>query len=329
MPQLLRYAGVADSSMERTPAMVIDANNVSVYFASTLALDRLTFSVAAGEKIGFLGLNGAGKSTAMRILTGFLSPNSGRVWIMGRDPVYSETRQYFGYLPESNPLPRHMRVREYLEFRGRLRGLTRRKAREAAAEAADRCNIRDLYEPLIKTLSKGQRQRVGFAETILVKPPLLILDEPTSGLDPEEAANIRDFLKNLPGETTLFLSSHVLAEVESLCSRVIIIDRGRIIADGSVASICRTNIDQRVINIEILADEPIRETLRSIPGVKSIQITEADTDDGAARVKLTTPSGVDLRREISILCARRGWLITEMQLEPPSLEDVFRKLNRS
>lgn len=314
-------ANVADDAM-------LEARNLCKYYGARLALSNVAFSIGKGETVGFLGVNGAGKSTTMRILTGFIAPTYGQALIMGRSPEHPEARRHFGYLPESNPLPRNMRAGEYLLFRSRLKGFSGRAAKAEVARAAERTQTTDSLDRIIGQLSKGYRQRVGLADALIGSPPLLILDEPTSGLDPEQAGDIRSLIRGLGNEgTTVFLSSHILHDVDVLCPRIVVINRGEVAADGPTAEICEKNVDERVISLEITTKEPVRETLRAIPGVRAIAVKPREGEE-AVNVLLTIPAGVDLRREISNLCAGRGWLVTEMHLEPIRLEDIFRRLVR-
>ncbi len=308
--------------------MMLEAINLSKFYGPRPALDGVSFAVDKGEIVGFLGVNGAGKSTTMRILTGFVAPTHGEARVAGLDPRLPKAREKFGYLPESNPLPGSMRVDEYLRFRAGLKGLPRAEAARAIAETAERCNITGVLHDMIGRLSKGTRQRVGLADSLLARPEVLILDEPTAGLDPRQAEETRDLIAELGRDATVFLSSHILHDVERLCRRVIILDQGRVAADDSLDSICGKNVEERTIHMEMIAREPVRETLRAIPGVRAVSIESEPGADGLLTILLAIPAGVDLRREISLISAKRGWLITEMRLEPVRLEDIFRRLTR-
>ncbi len=306
--------------------MMLEAANISKFYGPRPALESVTFAVDAGEVVGFLGVNGAGKSTAMRILTGFLPPTNGTARVGGMDPRLPATRQLIGYLPEANPLPARVRVKEYLRLRAGLKGLSGKNARDAIAWAADNCGIGDIMDRMIGQLSRGTRQRVGLAESILAKPSVLILDEPTSGLDPYQAMATRRLIARLGEGATVLMSSHILEDIERLCRRVIILNQGRVAADGDLAAICGKNVEERVVNIEIVSSEPVRETLRAVPGVRTVSVAPKPESPGTLAVRVTTPAGVDLRHELSQMCAERGWLITGMRLEPVRLEDIFRKL---
>lgn len=306
--------------------MMLEAINLNKFYGSRQALESVSFAIDAGEVVGFLGVNGAGKSTTMRILTGFITPTLGEAKIAGLPPSVPKAREKIGYLPEMNPLPPRMRVEEYLRFRAGIKGVPRADVTAAVVEAAERCGVDGYLRLLIGGLSKGMRQRVGLTDTLLAKPEILILDEPTAGLDPRQAAETRDLIAELGKETTVFLSSHILHDVERLCRRVVILDQGRIVADDSLQRICDKTVDERSVHVEIIADEPVRETLRTITGVRAVSVAPAEEKGGSTVVRLTIPAGVDLRREISLISARRGWIITEMRLEPVRLEDIFRRL---
>ncbi len=308
--------------------MMLEAVNLNKFYGSRQALEGVTFSVDKGETVGFLGVNGAGKTTTMRILTGFLSPNLGHARVAGLDPRLPAARERIGYLPESNPLPPHMRVNEYLLFRARLKGLNRAAANHAVEEKAADCGVEEFRDRMIGQLSKGMRQRVGLADSMLANPDVLILDEPTAGLDPRQAEETRALIGRLGQNATILLSSHILHDVERLCRRVIILDGGKVAADDTLQNICEKNVEERTIVMEIQTSEPVRETLRSIPGVRAVSVALHQDDPGMVTVTLTMPTGVDLRREISLISANRGWIITEMRLEPVRLEDIFRRLTR-
>lgn len=307
---------------------MLEAINLNKFYGSRQALDGVSFSIGRGEVVGFLGVNGAGKSTTMRILTGFVAPTLGEAKVAGMAPHLPKAREKIGYLPETNPLPTHMRVAEYLRFRAGIKGLGRGEARRAIGETAERCHIDEYMRLMIGSLSKGMRQRVGLADSLLAKPEVLILDEPTAGLDPRQAAEARELIAEIGVGATVFLSSHILHDVERLCRRVIILAHGRVAADGSLSDICEKNVEERTIHLEIIANEPVRETLRAITGVRAVSVEPSAETRDALAVRLTIPAGVDLRQEISLISARRGWLITEMRLEPVRLEDIFRRLTR-
>ena len=308
--------------------MILEAINLNKFYGARQAIDSVSFAIGKGEVVGFLGVNGAGKSTTMRILTGFVTPTLGEAKVDGKSPQHPATREKIGYLPEMNPLPARVRVREYLRFRAGIKGIPRSRAKTRIAEVVERCGIAGYLHLMIGTLSKGMRQRVGLADTLLARPEVFILDEPTAGLDPRQAAETRKLIAELGEGATVFLSSHILHDIERLCRRVVILDQGRIVADDSLDAICGKNVEDRSIHMEIIAEEPVREALRSVTGVRAIAVEPSRETPGATTVRLTTPAGVDLRREISLISAKRGWLVTEMRLEPIKLEDIFRRLTR-
>jgi ABC-2 type transport system ATP-binding protein len=297
-------------------------------YGARAALAGISFSVGRGEVVGFLGANGAGKSTTMRILSGFIAPSEGRARVAGGDPRLPATRRKIGYLPETNPLPPRLRVGEYLRFRAGVKGLSRAAARRAAAESAERCRLTDSLGRMIGRLSKGMRQRVGLADSLLAGPEVLILDEPTSGLDPAQAEETRSLIAEAGRGGTVFLSSHILGDIERLCRRVLILDRGVLAADGDPADISEKYAGERTLRLELEAGEDeksVREKLLALAGV--LQAETAPNPGGAGLVaRLTLAPGTEARRETALAAVRNGWLVTGMRLEPARLEDVFRKL---
>lgn len=306
--------------------MMLQAINLNKFYGSRPALDSVSFAIDKGEVVGFLGVNGAGKSTTMRILTGFLPPTLGQALVAGKDPSCPSVREKFGYLPESNPLPVHMRVGEYLRFRSGIKGVPRKRIAAAVQETAERCHVAESLGRLIGHLSKGMRQRVGLADSLLTKPEILILDEPTAGLDPRQAQETRELISKIGEGATVFLSSHILHDVERLCKRVIILSQGRVAADDNLDRICERHVEERVIHLEIISREPVREAFRAVPGVRTAAVEHDKEIPDALSIRLTTPAGVDLRQELSHICSQRGWLITGMRMEPVRLEDIFRRL---
>ncbi|MDR1519158.1 MAG: ABC transporter ATP-binding protein [Planctomycetota bacterium] len=306
--------------------MLLEARELVKHHGGRTALDRVSFSIGAGEIVGFLGVNGAGKSTAMRILSGFTAPTAGQARIAGFDPRLAKARERIGYLPEANPLPPRRRVGEYLNFRAGVKGLAGAARRRAVREAAARCRVDGFLDRLIGGLSKGMRQRVGLADSLLASPDLLILDEPTSGLDPAQAEETRGLMAGLADRgAAVFLSSHILHDIERLCRRVIVLDRGRVAADGALRDICGEYAGERILRLEMEAAGPVLETLLAVPGVAGGEVEPHPPGAGLV-VRLTLAAGADARREAALAALRQGWLITEMRLEPIRLEDVFRRL---
>src|SRR5450432_3682080 len=240
---------------ELSPA--IEVEHLVKTYAGMTAVNDISFTVARGEILGFLGPNGAGKSTTMRILTGYLPATSGHVHICGASVTLQpdEVKRRVGYMPENNPLPEDMRVSEYLYFRGRLKEVARRKLGPRIDEVLELCDLKRIRHKIIGRLSKGYRQRVGIAEAILAEPPVIIMDEPTIGLDPHQILIVRDLIASLRGRMTVIISSHILPEIEVTCDRVLIINRGRLVAQGSPAELRRDILGRSTYALEV-AGEP-------------------------------------------------------------------------
>lgn len=306
--------------------MMLEAVNVSKFYGSSQALDGVSFSAEKGETVGILGNSGSGKSTVMRIVSGYLAPTNGKVTVCGADPRIPATRQCIGYLPEGTPLPPLMRVREYLCFRAELKGIFGRKELDKAIAAVqDFCPLKAVDDTLISRLAPNDRQWVGIAEALLGGPKVLLFDELTAGMDARQAGEARGLIASLKGRATILVSSRVLGDLERSCNRVVIFQRGRVMTDGSLESIYREYVEERTVVLKIIAHEPVREAFRAVPGVRTVTVTPNPENETEMTVGVTIPSGVDLRQELSQVCARRGWLVTGMQVEPVRLEDLFRK----
>ncbi len=302
---------------------MIEVENLSKVFVDVPVVDDLSFFVPEGQVLGFLGPNGAGKTTTMRMLTAFLPPTAGRVVVAGidldADPV--ELRRKVGYLPENVPLYPEMRVDEYLRFRADIEDVPRSEIRANTEYVVDRCMLGEVRRQVIGTLSKGFRQRVGLAGALIHRPPVLILDEPTVGLDPNQIIKIRELIIELGRDHTVILSTHILPEVEQVCERVLIIDRGRIVADGSPDDLRSRFVGNPAIRVELRgADDEAAEALSRLPGV--IRVTP--TGDG--RFTLEHSGEEDPREPVFRLAVERGWVLTEMSSERASLEDIFVRL---
>jgi ABC-2 type transport system ATP-binding protein len=304
---------------------MIEAHELTRRYGPTTAVDGISLFVGEGEIVGILGPNGAGKTTTLRMITGFLPPSEGRVTVGGHD-LFDEprvARREIGYLPENVALYPEMRVEEYLAYRARLQGLGRAEARAAIGEALERCLVSEVRRQTIGTLSKGYRQRVGLAQAILHRPRVLVLDEPTVGLDPKQIIAIRELIRELGGERTLLLSTHILPEVELLCHRVMIIDRGRIVGQGTPEEL-RTRLQgHALLRIEVegappeaaAAFEELAEvaSVRPHPGLAGSLLVE-----GA--------EGADPRAPVFRRAVERGWVLLALEAERASLEDVFVRL---
>lgn len=307
---------------------MIEAQSLSRRFGDFTAVDGVSFSAADREILGMLGPNGAGKTTTIRMITGFLPPTSGRVTVAGHDLFESptEARRQVGYLPENVALYPEMRVDEYLTFRARLEGLAGGKARGAISEVVERCLLGDVRHQIIGTLSKGYRQRVGLATAILHRPSVLVLDEPTVGLDPKQIIAIRELIRELGRERTLLLSTHILPEVELLCDRVIIIDRGRISAEGTPESLRQSFVGNTGVRVTLKNAPPeALETFGRIAGVVAVHPSPAAAGAAVTYV-LECDRAADPREQVFHAVVERGWVLLELALERASLEDVFVRL---
>jgi len=302
---------------------LIEVSDLSKSFGPVRALDRVSFQVERGEVLGFLGPNGAGKSTTMRILTGYLAGDEGTVRVAGHDAALDSVavRRATGYLPEGVPLYPEMRTAEYLRFRARLKGIPRASRRSAIDRALEEAGVLDMRRRVIGTLSRGYRQRVGLADALLGSPPVLILDEPTVGLDPEQVRQFRQLLAGSRGERTIILSTHILSEVEIICSSVVIIHRGRVIARDSARDLRRRfGASERIIAEIAAPPRRIREALEADPRVVRVRIEEKPPFH---RVALESRGGEDLREWVFARASQEGWRLRELRLEQVSLEDVF------
>jgi ABC-2 type transport system ATP-binding protein len=304
---------------------MIEAQTLSRRYGDFTAVDGISFSVKDGEILGMLGPNGAGKTTTIRMITGFLPPSGGTVTVAGKDLFESprEARRQVGYLPENIALYPEMRVSEYLAYRARLEGLSRAEAKQAIPIALERCLLTDVRNQIIGTLSKGYRQRVGLATAILHNPRVLVLDEPTVGLDPKQIISIRELIRELGRDHTLLLSTHILPEVELLCDRVVIIDRGKIVAEGTPQSLRESWMGNPGVRLA-LKDAPAEAagTLAGIPGVLEVR---PGTEEGAWA--LECERGSDLREAVFRTAVERGWVLLELARERgATLEDIFVRL---
>ncbi len=300
---------------------MIQVNQLVKAFGSVTAVDRISFAVDRGEIVGFLGPNGAGKTTTMRILTCFIPATSGSATVAGFDVMKQsiEVRRRIGYLPENVPMYLEMRVREYVDFRAKLKGVPRKERSKKVDEVMSRCRISDVQRKLIGTLSKGYRQRVGLAESMVHDPELLILDEPTVGLDPIQKDDTLELIRDLGQKHTILLSTHILSEVESICERVIIIANGRIALSDTLKKLQTGS----VIELEVRApQQKVRGVLETISGVSSVEGRAAD--DGVTGFDIHTQNDQDLRETISQRMTQNGWTIRQLALRRRSLQGHFR-----
>src|ERR1700746_2465574 len=302
---------------------MINVENLTKRYAGQPAVQNLNFEVGQGEIMGFLGPNGAGKTTTMRILAGFMPPTSGRATIAGFD-VFSQSlqaRAHLGYMPENVPLYNDMRVDEYLVYRAALKSVPRRRVVERVGDVKELCGLKEVQNQLIGTLSKGYRQRVGLADALLHEPDLLILDEPTIGLDPNQIRQVRELIRNLGKQHTILLSTHILPEVEMTCTRVIIINKGRIEACDTPENLLGRIRTAGGVTLEakVGADDAVAD-LKKMTGVRDVT-TDKDGDWGI--FSLRVESGTDVREEVYRLAPARRWTLRELSLRRATLEDVF------
>lgn len=309
---------------------MIEVQDLTKQYAGRTAVDHLSFRIEPGQIVGFLGPNGAGKSTTMRILAGYMPPTSGRATVNGHDVFHEsiEVRKSVGYMPETAPLYTDMRVKEYLRFRGELKGLSGRALRTRVGEVMDLCTITDVRRRLIGHLSKGFRQRVSLADALLHKPPLLILDEPTNGLDPVQIRQVRELLSNLKQNHTVLLSTHILQEVEAVCDRVLMIHRGRILANDTPEKLTRQLRAASVVQLEMQAEgKDVLTQLEALPSVR--KVTQDSEENGWRMITLRVEARSDVREPLMDLALRQKWKIRELHRQLPSLEDVFVELAAS
>jgi ABC-2 type transport system ATP-binding protein len=308
---------------------MIEVHQLTKLYARHAAVRDISFSVARGEIVGFLGPNGAGKTTTLRMLTGYLPPTSGSARIAGFD-IFRESiqaRRKIGYMPENVPLYEDMRVREYLKFRAQLKGLSGADTRRRVGTVIDTCGLQSVRRKMIKTLSKGYRQRVGLADALVHDPELLILDEPTNGLDPNQIRQIRELIRQLAESHTVLISTHILHEVEMICDRVIIIDNGRIKATDTPANLTQQMRAAGRLQVEIHADPAVAAgVLNRLDHVK--KVTSEPLDDGWTRFTVWVDSGTDARERIAQLAAQHGWPLRSLFRHVATLEDVFVELTR-
>ncbi len=303
--------------------MDIQVSNLTKTYGLQKAVDDISFQVKAGEILGFLGPNGAGKTTTMKAITSCLLPTEGKIMIGDYD-VHEDTdevKKYIGYLPENNPLYHDMYVIDYLKFVAEMRGIPRSDTAKRILEMVYVCGLQKEKHKKIQELSKGYRQRVGLAQALIHNPDVLILDEPTSGLDPNQIIEIRELIKRIGKAKTVILSSHILAEVEATCDRIMIIHKGKLVADGSAEDLRKRSGEKRLVRVRIEDGEHeiIYNALRQLPGISLM-----NADNGLFMLQQNTPESVE--RAVFNLCVKNTWVLTEMTPVETKLEDVFREL---
>jgi ABC-2 type transport system ATP-binding protein len=302
---------------------MIKVNGVTKKYPANLAVDDISFEVSKGEIVGFLGPNGAGKSTAMRMIAAYLSMDAGSIEVAGFDVATQsrEVRRRIGYLPESCPLYPEMRVDEYLHFRAELKGVNRYIRKTRVNDVKEQCGLTGVGNRIIGQLSKGYRQRVGLADSLVHDPELLILDEPTVGLDPFQIRQMRDLIRYLAKEHTILLSTHIMQEVEATCQRIMIIREGRIIAADTEENLHRMLQQKTVVEMEVLVSkDEFKEKLKQVDGAELRMVSEQPHGWIWVEVETLSP---DMRVDLYDLAVKQGWRLRELKEQPHSLEDIF------
>ncbi len=308
-------------------AILIEVKHLTKQYGDHIAVDDLSFTIEKGKIYGFLGPNGAGKSTTMNIITGCLAATSGSITIDGHD-IYKEpaaAKRCIGFLPELPPVYQDMTPKEYLQFVGEVKGVTKADMPAAVQKAMEQTGIVEMQSRLIRHLSKGYRQRVGIAQAIIGDPEVIILDEPTVGLDPLQIIEVRDLIRDLGKDHTVILSSHILSEVAAVCDEILIISRGRLVANDTPDNLSKMLQESNVLHLSVMGTEAqIRYALAGVDGINALEFGEGES--GSMDVHITSDSSLDLRESVFSACAASNLPLLSMQLEKISLEDVFRQL---
>lgn len=304
--------------------MDVRIENLSKSYGGQKAVDSISFDIKSGEIIGFLGPNGAGKTTTMKMLTQYMEPDSGTIWYGNKSSFDVDIRRQIGYLPEHNPLYEEMPVMDYLAFAASLQGVEKSALPSRIREMIKLCGLDVEKHKKIGELSKGYRQRVGLAQAIIHNPQILILDEPTTGLDPNQIVEIRELIKKLGKEKTVILSTHILPEVEATCDRILIINKGKIAADGTVQELRKQSEGKHLLQVRIEGSDAslILNRLRSIPSIHQASILDSTRN----RFEVQSTMGEETNREIFKTCVEQNWVLMEMIPFETKLEDIFRDL---
>ena len=307
---------------------LLKIRNVNSGYGKLQVLWDITFDVDEGELVAIIGPNSAGKTTLLKLMLGLFRPQSGTIRIFGQSP--RKASRHIGYMPENNPLYGEMRVDEYLRFRAELKGVPRKLRRRRIAECADRCGVDDVSHQIIRTLSKGYRQRVGLADALVSDPPILILDEPTEGLDPNQVRVVREMVRELGERRTVLLSTHILSEVEQICPRVIIISDGRIVEQGRTEELTRAlDTCDRLALQTVGSGHAIRTALADIPGVTRVVWEERNDAEGPQGFLVEAARDAGLREKVLAVVRERGWPLVQLAERKPTLEDVFVQRTRT
>ena len=305
---------------------MIELKNITKYYGDFPAVTDISFKIEKGEILGLLGPNGAGKSTTMKMITGFMPPTSGELTVDGNDIVSQsiEARRKIGYLPETVPLYTDMTVYSYIEYMGMLRGLSKKNIKSKVDNVIEICKLEDYRNSLISKLSKGFRQRVGISQAIIHEPEVLVLDEPTIGIDPNQVVETRQLIKNLSGEHTLILSSHILPEVSSICERVLIIHEGEIAASDTIENLSSLMSGKNKIEADIIGSpQAIVTELEKINDVKSVQFSINKSSSEFSTFSIESEINSDIRSEIAKIIINNDWGLIRLQSMGMSLEDIF------
>lgn len=307
---------------------MISVKNLTKKFGNTIAVNNINFEIEAGDIVGFLGINGAGKSTTMRMLSTYLTPTSGQILINGICTYKNslQARKQFGYMPENTPLPQELRVTEYLRFRSELKRIPRKNIKKEIQSVIEQCILQEVSSRLIATLSKGYQQRLALADALLNNPPILILDEPTVGLDPNQIKHIREVIRNVGISRTVLLSTHIMQEVESICNKIIIIHQGKILIADTLQNLIQKLGQSSTVNIMAKCNaNKIKEIIERIPDVKSIYIHQIDNIDNFT---IETVEGRNIQEKLFQIFVENDATIYELKRQQSSLEEIFAKITR-
>ena len=313
---------------------MIKVENLKKSFGTKRAVDGVSFTVERGEVLGFLGPNGAGKSTTMRMVTGFIPPSEGRVSVGGHDLVEQPlpAKRLIGYLPENAPSYNDMTVGGFLGFAAEIRGLTGDAKKRAVHRVVEMCSLETVLHQSVDTLSKGYRHRTCFAQSIIHDPDVLVLDEPTDGLDPNQKHEIRGLIRRMGEKKAIVFSTHILEEVDAVCSRAIIIDRGRIVANGTPAALRQQSELSGAVTVKIpgVSSEQVQERLKGVQGARSVSVVDRLPDTAWVRVyPQAQGQNGSLAREVALVVAGQGWKLEELHTEEGRLDEVFRNITKS
>ena len=310
--------------------MSITVSNLTKKFGAQRAVDNISFEVHTGEILGFLGPNGAGKTTTMKIITCYMAPNDGEVKVnnLSIHDDQEQIKKQIGYLPENNPLYNEMAVLEYLEFVAQLQNVPKDKIQDRIEEMVIVCGLDVEKHKKIGELSKGYKQRVGLAQAMIHDPEILILDEPTSGLDPNQIVEIRKLIRDIGKHKTVILSTHILPEVEATCDRILIINDGKIVADGTADMLRKREEGQEILHVQIAEPENRDEVFSALQQLDFVSLVDFDSETQNAFV-INCKDSLSSRKDIFYMCVKNNWVLTEMTPIETKLEDIFRELTKS